>query len=280
MQCRIEELAANLDFPEGPAFAPDGSLWFVELNAGNLVRWSANHLHRYPSSGSPNGLAFDRVGRAWFCDARQNAIRRFDPATEEWITVVNNLKGGPLNNPNDLAFDARGNLIFTCPGRSLHDPTGYVCCLTPEGQLTKIAEGMYFPNGLAFVDEGRTLVIAETYRQRLRKGAWDAVLTRWLDPKPWVDFGGEPGPDGMAFGAGGQLYVAVYRSAQIKVVDPQGQVIREYDLPGSNPTNAAFDPRKGNLGLVVTEAERGLLLSLPDLGPGVPLFDGGEVWSL
>jgi len=277
MQFRIEKLAENLDFPEGPAFAPDGSLWFVEVNGGNLVRWLADHLDRYPTGGSPNGLAFDRAGRAWFCDAQQNAIRRFDLATGEWMTVVDTFEDNPLNKPNDLAFDAQGNLVFSCPGRSLYDPAGYVCCLTPEGRLTKIAEAMYFPNGLAFVDEGHTLVIAETYRQRLWIGGWDAAATRWVDPKAWVDFGGQPGPDGMAFGADGQLYVAVYRSSQIKAVGPQGQVVRGYDLPGNNPTNAAFDPCNGELGLVVTEAERGLLLSLPDLGPGVPPYDGGEV---
>jgi hypothetical protein len=38
-----------------------------------------------------------------------------------------------------------------------------------------------------------------------------------------------------------------------------------------NPTNAAFDPTN-RLGLVVTEAEKGLLLSLPEVGPGVTLF--------
>jgi gluconolactonase len=131
--------------------------------------------------------------------------------------------------------------------------------------------GLYFPNGLAFVDGGRALVIAETYRQRLWKGRWDAVSGVWIDPQPWAELGGLPGPDGMALGADGLLYVAVYRSGQIKVVDAQGAIVTGYDLPGMNPTNVAFDP-SGRLGLVVTEAERGLLLSLPGLGPGEPLY--------
>jgi hypothetical protein len=60
----------------------------------------------------------------------------------------------------------------------------------------------------------------------------------------------------MALGDDELLYVAVF------------------DLPGSNPTNVAFDPA-GPLGLVVTEAERGDILCLPELGPGAHLFDGG-----
>jgi sugar lactone lactonase YvrE len=115
------------------------------------------------------------------------------------------VEGRPLNEPNDLAFDRRGNLIFTCPGNSRQEPTGDVCCLSPAGQL----------------------------------------------------------------------HVAVYGAGQVQVFDPTGTQVAAHDLPGKNPTNCAFDP-SGRLGLVVTEAEKGLLLSLPGLGPGLALFQGGD----
>lgn len=272
----VKVLAQNLAFPEGPAFDPAGDLWFVELHGGNLVRWRNGRLDRYPTGGAPNGLAFDQAGRAWFCDAQQNAIRRFDPSTGIWETVVDTLDGRPLNKPNDLAFDSAGQLVFTCPGDSRQEPSGYVCCLHPDGSLTRIAGDMFFPNGLAFMDGDSTLVIAETYRQRLWRGQWDVTSARWVEAKPWADLGGQPGPDGMALGADGLLYVAVVRSGQIKVIDAEGQFVRGHKLPGQKPTNAAFDPRPERpLGLVVTEAERGLLLGLPKLGPGAPLFNGG-----
>ncbi len=51
---------------------------------------------------------------------------------------------------------------------------GYVCCLAPEGTARKIADGLYFPNGLALLGGGETLVVAETYSHRLWKGRWDA----------------------------------------------------------------------------------------------------------
>jgi gluconolactonase len=273
MTTKIEIIAAGLNFPEGPAFAPDGELWCVELRGGNLTRVKADGLDRYPTGGNPNGLAIDYRGIAWFCDSEQNAIRIFDPATEQFETAVDSIYGDPLFKPNDLAFDAAGNLVFTCPGDSRQEPTGYVCCLRPDGALTKITTEKYFPNGLAFSADGNELVIAETYRHRLWKGRWDAVSAVWIDPQPWADVGEPPGPDGMASGADGLVYVAVYRHGQIKCVEASGQIVRLFDLPGKNPTNCAFDPA-GRLGLVVTEAEQGLLLSLPELGPGVRLFDG------
>ena len=274
MSPTVEVIAGGLEFPEGPAFDPEGNLWCAEIEGGCLTRWSEDGLERYPADGTPNGLAFDRAGRAWVCDAGQNAVHTFEPTTQNWQTVADTIRGRSLSAPNDLAFDPTGNLAFTCPGGSEQRPVGFACCLKPEGTLLEIAGGMRFPNGLAFVDGGEALVIAETHRQRLWKGGWDAEETRWIEPSPWAEVGGPVGPDGMALGADGLLYVAVFGSGRVEVVDENGGIAMIFDLPGSNPTNAAFDPT-GRLGLVVTEAERGELLSLPELGPGARLFDGG-----
>ncbi len=54
------------------------------------------------------------------------------------------IDGRRLGKPNDLIFDGSGNLIFTCPNDGRHEPSGYVCCLTAEGALTTLAEGLYF----------------------------------------------------------------------------------------------------------------------------------------
>jgi gluconolactonase len=177
--------------------------------------------------------------------------------------------------PNDLAFDGHGNLVFTCPGDSTSEPIGYVCCLHANGTLTTIAETLYFPNGLAFSDNGHTLIVAETYRQRLWRGTWDATAGRWLDPQPWAEVpGGSDGPDGMAWGTDGCLYVAIYGDGCVQALDNLGATVAAYKTPGRNPTNIAFDPT-GRLGMVVTEAEHGQLLHIPSLGWVGPATLGG-----
>jgi sugar lactone lactonase YvrE len=259
----IQILATGLDFPEGPAFAPDGSLWAVELKGENLIRWHAGELTRFRVGGTPNGIAIDRDGTIWFCDAGQNAIRRFAPRTSQTETMLDRLEGKPLDKPNDLAFDWLGNLVFTCPGDSRQEPTGYVGVRMRDGTAHLITTGKYFPNGLAFSADSQSLVIAETYRHRLWKGSWNADRGEWTEAGVWAAVEGPTGPggpDGMAFSEDGRLYVAVFGTGFIHVIDPAGVVVDKLPVPGQNPTNCAFDP-SGRLGLVVTEAEQGLIVS-------------------
>ena len=77
--------------------------------------------------GVPNAMAFDREGGIWICDFETDAVQRYDPDTRESGVVADAVDGGTLDKPNDLAFDAEGNLVFTCSG----DPGG----LTSRGTL-------------------------------------------------------------------------------------------------------------------------------------------------
>jgi len=273
-------IARGLAFPEGPLFDTQGDLWCVEMKGGGLARLDGSgRLTRFATGGAPNGLALDTAGGLWFCDSEQNQIRRLDPATGACETVAGSVDGHDLDKPNDLAFDTAGNLVFTCPGSSREVPTGYVCCLSPSGVVTVIADGLYFPNGLAFTSDG-ALVIAETRRQRLWRGGWDAGERRWLSPAPLCATGGAPiGPDGLAIDIAGRLHAAIYGAGLIEVFAADGARLGALTTPGANPSNCAFDPT-GQLGLVVTETDRGELLSFSADAVGLPLARGAAPHSL
>ena len=178
-QQRINILTKELNFPEGPAFDSSGNLWAVELKGGGLIRWQDGVLERVETGGAPNGIVIDSQGRIVFCDSAECSIRRYDPRFKTIETLANEVDGEPLNQPNDLAFDAEGNLLFTCPGDSRQEPIGTVCVLPPHGVVRKIAEGLNFPNGLALAAGGTELIIAETYQQRLWRGRWNAATLTW-----------------------------------------------------------------------------------------------------
>ena len=274
MTSRLSVLAEGLDFPEGPAFDAAGDLWCVEMRAGRLAHRRPNgRLERFEVGGAPNGIAIDTAGGVWFCDADQGAIRRLDPSSGRCETVVDTLDGRPLDRPNDLAFDVAGNLVFTCPGNSRTEPTGYVCALSPAGECTRVADGLYFPNGLAFAPDG-DLILAETRRQRLWRGGWDAAARRWLSPRPLCHTAGAPiGPDGLAIDETGRIYAAIYGAGLVQVFDAGGTHRDLLATLGANASNCAFDP-SGVLGLVVTETERGQILAFEIEARGARLFAG------
>lgn len=261
----IRVLAGNLRFPEGPAFDADGRLWCVEQEGGSLVCWERDgSIHRVHVGGRPNG-AVVKNDYLWFCDSGHNAIRRLHLPTEQVDTVLDGVGGQPLSMPNDLLFDAHGNLLFTCPGPPNSDQLGYVAVYRSTGSAEIVADGLMYPNGLALLPDAHTLLIGETHQQRIWCGYWDAESLSWENIRVWgtvveaPDGAPLPGPDGLCVGPDGNLYVAVFGIGQIRVFSPDGQFLRALDLPGKNPTNCLFDP-SGDMGLIVTEIERGELL--------------------
>jgi gluconolactonase len=211
--------------------------------------------------GAPNGLLVRSDGLLVFCDAKANAIRTLDPKTGQTTTLVNQINGKPLSAPNDLIEDKHGNILFTCPGGSQHHPIGYMCALTPAGDLHIIAEGMYFPNGLLLIDDERSIIINETWQHRLLIGDWDVANFKINNIRSFYHIGGTAEPDGLTLSKDGHIYAAVYGTQKVWVFDRNAHLINQIDLPGKNPTNLCFDTF-GDLGLLVTETEKGVLLSI------------------
>ncbi|MBD2702575.1 SMP-30/gluconolactonase/LRE family protein [Spirosoma sp. BT702] len=263
----IHVLAEGLKFPEGPTFDASGNLWCVEQEGeGLFCRMADGTIKRIHTGGRPNGAVYYQE-HIWFCDSGNNNIRRLNPTTEEIEIIISHVSGQPLNKPNDLLFDAQNNLIVTCPGSPDDGLQGYVVVYSPDASINIIADGLSYPNGLALLRDSQTLLIAETHEQRIWGGFWDAEGLSWETIRVWTDVieapdkATTPGPDGMTLGNDGNLYVAVYGAGIIRVFSNEGSFIRDIKLPGQNPSNCTFDP-SGKLGLIVTETERGELLSV------------------
>ncbi len=264
----------GLKFPEGPVFDFKGNLWFVEIKGGNLSLWDGQTLERYDVDGTPNGAMIDHNGMIWFCDSGRGEIRNYDPENKIFKTICNcTVDGVRLKRPNDLIFDNYGNLLFSDHADGREEPLSSICVLPKGSNRAKvISRNKYFTNGLAFRKDGTTLVFAETYRQQLWIGGWDAANFELWNERQFAKAGEGPwGADGMAFDEDENLYVAIFNEHRINIYSPDGSLVDWFRIEGSRPTSCAFDP-SGKLGLVVTEAELGEVVSYPSFGKGLEIY--------
>lgn len=285
----------------GPAPSP---VFVFDVRDGRL-------LDRIPIQGQdtsrPHSLscvALDAGGRLYVLDEQQGVIR-VDPRTgaQERYAPLPDVPGagyldaasafGPPPRPpllNDLAFDREGNLFIT-------DSMNGVIYRVPPGGGAMVRwfhdarlEMFFGPNGcrihprrdeLYFVTTIEGSPLTGEFRGRL----WRLPLgvePRAEDLEMLYDFG-NAGPDGIAFGATGDLYVALAFANQIALLSterglPDGRragirlvasgphpgVNQQLPLPLDAPANLAFDG-KGDL-LVTNHA---LHLAGPPPDPSV-----------
>ncbi|MFP4286758.1 MAG: SMP-30/gluconolactonase/LRE family protein [Candidatus Izemoplasmataceae bacterium] len=260
---RVNVLAEGLKFPEGPVVTDKGNIYCVELLGGAITQYirETKTLRRYDVGGAPNGMMVEDDNTLIFCDSKNHSIRLLDLKTLKTKTLADNIDGTPLNAPNDLIKDHDGNILFTCPGGSQKEPIGYMAVLTPDGAVKKIASNMYFPNGLLLINDEKNILINETWQHRILIGDWNKQTLTIENIRTFYTIGKEAEPDGLTHLKEGLIGAAVYGTGFVWVFDLKGNLIEQIKLPGKNPTNLYRD-HVGDLGLIVTEAEKGLLLSI------------------
>src|SRR5207237_211327 len=158
----------------------------------------------------------------------------------------------------DLAFDPNGNLYFTDPKDSSKDaPIGRVYRVDKLKNVTLVAQGLAFTNGIAFSADGRTLYVAESQKSVVLKYPVNADGS--LGAKSvFCTLPGGKEPDGMNFDAAGNLWVAEAFAGAVREFDPSGKLMRSIDLPGKQVTHGEFGATDMKT-LYSKEAETGTL---------------------
>lgn len=287
--------ATDLHDPEGPYVLPDRSWLVVEMAPGwgcvSHISVDGKKKDVLVRTGRPNGLVVDRVGTLWIAESLGKALLRMtmDGKYDRWVETC---EGVPFLFPNDLAFGPDGMLYLTdsgvdvnlfLPGNVLrpdydalkYDGRVYQIDLNTR-QAYLIDSGIQFTNGIAFgpdnylyVNETRT---GNVYRYNWKDGRLGRkqLFGNVVDPEAPP---GWKGPDGMKFGADGNLYVTVYGQGDVTVLDRKGEVVKRIKTSGSKPTNLAFGP-PGEKKIYVTEVEKGILEVLEIDTTGMPLYTG------
>lgn len=259
-------------FLEGPCFDKDGNLFVVDIPHGRILRvtpageWSS--IAEY--EGEPNGLALHPDGRLFVTDCRRGLLSiDVDTGAVRDVLARRNAEG--FKGLNDLAFARSGDLYFTDQGQTgLHDPTGRVFRLRPDGRLDLLVSNGPSPNGLVLSADESVLFVAMTrdnaiWRIPLQPDGSVTKVGRFCS------FHGTGGPDGLAMDEAGNLFVAHVSLGSVFVVNPDGEVIARLRSPeGRATSNVAFGGGSRDE-VFVTESASGTILRFSWKTPGIVL---------
>jgi gluconolactonase len=258
---------------EGPSFDREGNLWCVDCPNGRIFRITRDGVFHLVADydGWPNGLKFHRDGRIFVADYK-NGIMLLDPVSGKvspWLVRAGLER---FKAVNDLFFAANGDLYFTDQGLTgLHDPTGRVFRVRPDGRVTCIVDNVPSPNGLVMNHAENVLYVAVTRGNCV----WRVPFLRNGDIAKvglFVQLSGGGGPDGMALDDAGGLVVAHVGLGSVWVFDRLGEPLyRIRSCEGIHTTNVAYGwPDRHTL--YITESESGTILKAELPTPGKVMY--------
>lgn len=286
----LQVFAEGLRFPEGPIACDDGSVLFVEVRGATLSR-------AHPSGkidviaeldGGPNGAAFGPDGAVYVCnngglpwtqladgswypvDARTGSmappdyaggwIERVDLETGVVLRLYNSSDGRTLSAPNDIVFDAHGDMWITDTGKTGVDSTelGAVCRAKTDGtSISTLAYGLPGPNGIGLSPDGEHLYVADTPTGRI--WCWNtSELAGAGSPRahPGTVIARLPGNialDSLAVDPEGRIVVALPGAGALATISPDGAMFL-VEMPDRMPTNVCFGGPDGRTAFVTLAA--------------------------
>ena len=263
---------------EGPAWNGAGRyLVWSDIPNNEILRWSEEDGHvgrrfRFPSNHS-NGNTFDNQGRQIsFCHGTRNVIRY--EANGKVTVLADKFEGKDLNAPNDGVVHPDGWLLFTDPGYgSLMNYEGNrlpssansvqpnqkeaIYRVDAPGQIVKVADEPFKPNGICFSPDFRKCYVADTGSSHYK----DAKSVIWVydvdgktlkNPRTLasMEFNGKTGlADGVRCDEDGNVWAGMGWVGDgydgVHVFHPDGTRIGQIKMP-EIISNVCFGGSKGN----------------------------------
>jgi gluconolactonase len=240
---------------EGPAAAPDGSIYFSDIPTGSdkglIVRYDpkTNKSEIFTAdSGKANGLFFDGQGNLIACEGSDEGGRRvskWNIKTKERTTLADRYQGKRFNAPNDLVIDTKGRIYFTDPRYLGTEPRELehraVYRINTDGAVVEVTHDVAKPNGINLSPDETTLYVIDHDNGADRvdpKGPQPTKGRMAVDAFPLgddglvkgpkrtiLDFGKEDGADGMTVDSKGNLYFALRSNSRpgVLVTDANGK---------------------------------------------------------
>lgn len=216
---------AGLGFPEALRWR-DGALWFSDMFRARVVRWVPGEAPEVildetrGGPGMPGGLGWLPDGALLVVDCLERRLLAVRNGRVSTHADLSTMTAHPLN---DMHVDADGTAWVGGYG---FDPDVDAPHASPlyrvsaTGSFAATASRLVFPNGCDRLSGD--LVVAETFADRLTVVSPTGACTpRWHLPAG-------SGPDGIAVGSRGELWVALAFARALARIDADGTATIAY----------------------------------------------------
>ncbi|WP_116949325.1 SMP-30/gluconolactonase/LRE family protein [Jiangella endophytica] len=248
-------LMDGIVFGESPRWH-EGRLWFSDWGAHQVVAVDDDGRHEVVATVESFPMCIDFLpdGRLLVVDSAERRLLRRE--ADGSLVPHADLSAFSEHPWNDIVVSERGDAYvngigFDFPGGEF--APGLVVRVTPDGRVERVADALAFPNGMAITADGATLIVAESYANRLTAFSIepDGALG---ERRVWADTPGDH-PDGICVDAEGAVWYADVGNRHCVRVGEGGEV------------------------LAVVESDRGAFACALSRGDDPRLYVVGQEWD-
>jgi len=224
-------LLTGLAFGESPRRRHD-RLWISDWGAREIIAvdpaGKSEVMARAPSF--PSCIDFLRDGRLLMVSAYDGLLLRRQP--DGSVVTHADLTGLSHHPWNDIVVDGRDNAYVNNIGFDLRAgekfAPGIIAVVGRDGSTRRVADGLWFANGIAVTPDNSTLIVAESYGKRLT--GFDIAADGSLsNRRVWADLG-DGVPDGICLDAEGAVWYGDVPNKRCVRVREGGEVLQTVEL--------------------------------------------------
>jgi sugar lactone lactonase YvrE len=224
---QLEPWLDGFAFLEGPRWHA-GRLWFSDMHAGRVYAASeggtVEAVARVPAC--PSGLGWLPDGRLLVVSMEDRRVLRREAGGE--LVTHADLSAIATHHCNDMVVDAAGRAYVGNFGFDLHAQqkprAARLALVQPHGGVSVAASDLEFPNGAVITPDGRTLIVGESFGNRLTAFDIDSASGALSRRRVWAALAGGAVPDGICLDAEGAIWVASPMTRELLRVHEGGRV--------------------------------------------------------
>jgi len=225
-----QPLAVRGAFFECPRWH-DGRLWVADFWRHQVLALAEDGTTEtvVDLPGPPSGLGWLPDGTLLVVSLMENTLLRVQHGQTEPYADLSALSGG---QSNDLVVDAAGRAYVSTINFAAwtERPTTNLVMIDRAGLPTVAAAGLSFPNGSVITPDGATLIVAESWAQRLSAfdiGPDGLLTNRRVGAPSGADATWSCAPDGLTLDADGAIWVADAAGNRVLRVREGGTILAE-----------------------------------------------------